>query len=103
MSPAFGGFCQTAYVTNDLDQALDQFRRVYGVPEFLVMPTDMPAAYRGGPGRLNIRVALANLRGVQIEVIQALEGCVDLYREGLADDGFSLAHHHLAMRIPGSF
>ena len=102
MSPAFGGFYQTAYVTNDLEQALDQFKRVYGVPEFFVLPSDMPTTYRGGPGRLHIRLALANLRGVQIEVIEAQEGCIDLYREGLADGGFSLAHHHLAMRVPGA-
>ena len=103
MSPAFGGFYQTAYVTNDLEQALDQFKRVYGVPDFLILPSDMPAVYRGGPGRLHVRLALANLRGVQIEVIEAQEGCVDLYREGLADSGFSLAHHHLAVRLPGGF
>ena len=102
MSPALGGFYQTAYVTNDLEQALDQFKRVYGVPEFLVLPSDMPATYRGAPGRLHVRLALANLRGVQIEVIEAQHGCIDLFREGLADGGFCLAHHHLAMRVPGT-
>jgi hypothetical protein len=101
MHPAFGGFYQNAYVTTDLDQALKVFREVYGVPEFLVMPTDMPIGYRGGPGRLHLRLALANLNGVQIEVIQGLEGCVDLYREGLPAEGFGLIHHHVAMRVTG--
>lgn len=101
MAPAFGGFYQTAYVTNDLDQALELFKEIYGVPQFLVMPSDMPATYRGGPGRLHIRLALANLDGVQIEVIEALEGCIDLYREGLPGAGFGLVHHHLAMRVKG--
>jgi len=101
MNPAFGGFYQNAYVTNDLDQALEVFRQTYGVPEFLVMPSDLTLSYRGGLGRLHVRLALANLNGVQIEVIEAQEGCIDLYREGLPENGFGLAHHHVAMRVKG--
>jgi len=101
MTPAFGGFYQTAYVTTDLDQALEVFREVYGVPSFLVIPSDLEIQYRGAPARMNIRLALANLNGVQIEVIEAGEGCIPLYREGLPAEGFGLVHHHLAMRIEG--
>ncbi|HEY3694435.1 hypothetical protein [Phenylobacterium sp.] len=102
MDPAFGGFFQNAYVTTDLDQALEVFRTVYGVPSFLVHEVDHGVSHRGRPGRMKLRLALANLDGVQIEVIEAAEGCVGLYREGLPAEGFGLAHHHVAMRIGGT-
>jgi hypothetical protein len=102
MKPALGGFYQTAYVTTDLEQALEVFRDVYGVPSFMVLPSDMEVRYRGQPSRMNIRLALANLNGVQIEVIEAGEGCIPLYREGLPAEGFGLVHHHLAMLVQGT-
>jgi hypothetical protein len=103
MNPAFGGFYQSAYVTNDLEQALALFKDIYGVPEFLVMPANYEVGYRGGKGLMNIRLALCNLNGVQIEVIEAGEGCIGLYREGLPESGFAVAHHHVAMLVNGDF
>jgi hypothetical protein len=102
MHPAFGGFYQIAYVTNDLEQALEVFRTVYGAPSFLVLDADYAVRYRGQPGQMKLRLALCNLNGVQIEVIEAGEGCIDLYREGLPAEGFGLAHHHVAMKIAGT-
>lgn len=102
MNPAFGGFYQNAYVTTDLDQALEMFKSTYGVPSFLVMASDMGVRCRGQDGRMNVRLALSNLNGVQIEVIEAGEGCIDLYREGLPAEGFGLAHHHVAMKVLGT-
>jgi hypothetical protein len=103
MNPAFGGFYQSAYVTNDLEQALAVFKDIYGVPEFLVLDADYPVKYRGGVGQMKLRLALANLNGVQIEVIEGGEGCIDLYREGLPDSGFAVVHHHLAVAVEGDF
>jgi hypothetical protein len=103
MNPAFGGFYQQAYVTTDLDQALAVFRDAYGVPSFLTMDANYEIRYRGLPSLLNVRMALCNLNGVQIEVIEPREGCVDLYLEGLPKTGFGMAHHHVAVRIEGDF
>ena len=101
MNPAFGGFYQNAYVTTDLARAIEVFRTVYGVPAFLELDADYPVVCRGASARLNLRLALANLNGVQIELIQPHEGCAELYRRGLPAEGFGLAHHHIAVRVEG--
>ena len=101
MNPAFGGFYQSAYITNDLDRAIELYRTTYGVPEFLTLDADYEVDYRGAAGRLNLRIALVNLNGVQIELIQPRQDCIDMYSEGLPPAAFAIRHHHLAVRVEG--
>jgi hypothetical protein len=101
MGPAFSGFTQLAYVTTDLAKAIALFRERYGIPTFLERDGDMPVTYRGGPARLDLRFAIADVAGVQIELIEPRPGCVPIYFDGLPDSGFAIAFHHVSVPLPG--
>ena len=86
------GFYQVAYVTNELERALQQCARTHGAHQFARLPG---LRYETGPGRAAIcHVALAYVGDTEIEVIQPLEGDVGFYREVLPATGFALRFHH---------
>jgi hypothetical protein len=88
---------QNAYVTNDLDRALKVYADHYGVPKFFEL--QLPPNLDGSP--LPLRIALANVGGVEIELIQPLAP-VPLYADVLPKDGsFAIVFHHICMRIEG--
>jgi hypothetical protein len=88
------GLYQLAYVTNDFERALGQCAAIYGVPEFRKLPR---IDINLGAGRtVLVNLALAWVGSTQLEVIQALEGEVAIYAEGLPSAGFGLKLHHLA-------
>lgn len=105
MGPAFSGFTQIAYVTTDLDKAMTVYRDRFNVPSFLALDGDMEVAYRGNPARLRLRFAIADVAGVQIELIEPLPGCVPLYFDGLPASGkegdLAIAFHHVSVPLPG--
>ncbi len=103
MGPAFSGFTQLAYVTNDLAQAIALFRDRYNIPAFFERDGDIPVEARGAPARLHLRYAIADVAGVQIELIEPKEGCVPIYFDGLPDSGsdFAIAFHHVSIPLPG--
>ena len=54
------------------------------------------------PGRMALRIALANVDGVQVEVIEDIGSSFDLYTEPLPEDGtFRIAFHHVCILIQG--
>lgn len=88
------GLYQLAYVTNDFEQALGQCAAIHGVREFAQLPR---ININLGAGRTVVcNLALAWVGTTQLEVIQALEGEVAIYAEGLSSSGFELKLHHLA-------
>lgn len=92
--------CQNAYVTNDLDRALAVWRDEFGVSEFHVFENDAPGLVSTPDYRM--KIALANVGGVEIEVIEPLPGQAPLHAEILPDDGsFAMRFHHAALRILG--
>lgn len=105
MGPAFSGFTQIAYVTTDLDKAMALYRERFNVPSFLALSGDIDVAYRGDTARLKLRYAIADVAGVQIELIEPLPGCVPLYFEGLPESGkagdLAIAFHHVSVPLPG--
>jgi hypothetical protein len=102
MTPLFAPFCQVAYVTNDMERALGVFRDDYGIPSFFVMESRFDAVVDEAPGRMALRIALANVDGVQVEVIEDIGSSFDLYTEPLPEDGsFRIAFHHVCIRIEG--
>jgi len=101
MGPAFSGFTQLAYVTTDLSQAIALFRERYNIPAFLELDGDLPVMDHTGPARLKLRFAIADVAGVQIELIEPKLGCVPIYREGLPETGFAIAFHHVSVPLPG--
>jgi Glyoxalase/Bleomycin resistance protein/Dioxygenase superfamily len=93
-------YSQLAYVTNDLDRALAVWRDHFDVPSFHVFTNDMPGLESSLPFQL--KIALANVGGTEIELIEPLNGTAPLHAEPLPADGsFSIRFHHVAMRIDG--
>lgn len=91
---------QIAYVTNDLDRAMDVWRDQFDVPAFYVFTNDMPGLEASHPYQL--KIALANVGGTEIELIEPLHGSAPLHAEPLPADGsFAMCFHHVAMRITG--
>lgn len=98
---ARGVHWQNAYVTTDLDRAMEIWRDQFGVERFHVFDNDVPQV-EASP-RYLVRIALANVGGVEIELIEPFPGQAPLHEEGLPADGsFALHFHHLAMRIMGT-
>ena len=92
---------QIAYVTNDLDRALAVWRDEFDVPAFHVFTNDMPGLESSHPFQL--KIALANVGGTEIELIEPLHGTAPLHAEPLPADGsFAMCFHHVAMRIEGT-
>ena len=102
MNPLFAPFHQVAYVTNDMERALGVFRDRYGIPSFHVMEHRFDAVVDEAPGHMALRIALANVDGVQVEVIEDIGSSLDLYTEPLSRDGtFQVVFHHVCIRIEG--
>jgi hypothetical protein len=92
-----GRYCQIAYVTNDLDHAFEVYAKHYGVPKFFEL--ELPPTLDSRPQPL--RVALANVGGVEVELIQPIPTAT-LYADVLPKDGsFAIVFHHTCIRIEG--
>ena len=92
---------QLAYITNDLDQAIAMFERVYQAPGFFVFTNVGTAAASADDPKL--RIALANVNGVEIELIEPVGGQDALFKEVLPDSpGLHVIFHHVAIRIDGT-
>jgi hypothetical protein len=93
----YGQVFQTAYITNDMDEAVRVFADRFGVPDFL----------RSGPRELapsdiapmRVEIALAFVGESMIEIIQPLGLNDSLYRQVLPESGFALVFHHIAHRL----
>ncbi len=92
---------QVAYVTSDLDRALAIFRDDYDVPAFYVFANDAPGLVQSDSARL--RIALALVGGVEIELIEPQGDSAPLFSQVLPGDGsFAIRFHHVAIRIDGA-
>lgn len=90
---------QNAYVTNDMDRALAVWHEAFDVASFFVFENDAPGMVCSEPYRL--KIALANVGGTEIELIQPLDGN-SMYNDFLPKDGsFALRFHHVCMRVDG--
>jgi hypothetical protein len=93
-------YSQTAYVTNDMDQALAVFRDHYDVPSFYVFANDAPGMVQSDGAQL--KIALAIVGGVEIELIEPQGDTAPLFSVLLPDDGsFAIRFHHVAYRVEG--
>ena len=73
---------QIAYVTSDLDRALAVWRDQYDVPAFFVFTNDSPGLESSHPYQL--KIALANVGGTEIELIEPLHGGLDDFSAHMA-------------------
>jgi hypothetical protein len=91
---------QNAYVTNDLDRALAIWRDSYGVPEFLIFENNTPGLVSSPEYRM--KIALANVGGLEIELIEPFVGQAPMHSEVLPQDSsFAMRFHHAALRVEG--
>lgn len=102
--PVLGNVMQMAWVTPDLDRSLEQFKAIYRVPEFLVMDQVFAAEAFGRSGEMSLRMALANIDHMQIELIECrTDGIGSIYREVLPKDGsHANVFHHVCVKFRGS-
>ncbi len=92
-----GDYYQYAYVTNDIDRAIDALRKTHGMGPFQEL-RDMHLPV--GPDREAVgHFALAFKGALQFELIQPLAGEVDFYRELLPSKDFIIAFHHLGKYV----
>jgi Glyoxalase/Bleomycin resistance protein/Dioxygenase superfamily len=91
---------QVAYVTNDLDAAAALLEKQYGIPGFYKFDTTGVAQ----PGDPQLRIGLARVGGVEVELIEPQGTASTLFSDALPPDGTELAirFHHVAIRIDGS-
>jgi len=82
----------SAWVTNDLDRALEIFSRRYGIGDFTFIEGPSP---EGG----HIRVAFAWAGGQVLEIICASGPGFDFYNDILPVDEFAIRFHHLGFVV----
>jgi hypothetical protein len=92
--------CQVAYVTNDLDAAAAALEKQFGIPGFYKFDTTGVAQ----PGDPQLRIGLARVGGVEVELIEPQGTTAALFSEALPKDaaGLAIRFHHVAIRIDGS-
>jgi hypothetical protein len=102
-APALANVMQLAWVTPDMERSLEQFKTLYRVPEFLTLDLVFPATIFGQRGEMKMKVSLANIDNMQIELIQPMGGIDAVYRDVLPSDGsHANVFHHVCMKVDGT-
>ncbi len=91
---------QNAYVTHNLDTGMGLMRSAFSLDDFTVMEVPLSLKTPSGQKSLQVRVALAWVGALQIELIQPVSGYVEPYLSALpADPKDSVPRlHHVAVR-----
>lgn len=93
MALEHGVIKQVAYVVDDLDTAIARWIEVVHAGPFFRIDNALieDMRYRGRPAEAALSLAVGNSGGIQVELIQLLDGAPSVYRE--------LPHgvHHLAL------
>jgi hypothetical protein len=95
-----GAFRQTAWVTNDMDAALDIFAKDYGVVKWFQR---RDTQLQTGPGEFaRVNLALARRGSVELEIIHPLGGADKVYSHMLnpAQEGVQICFHHICYILP---
>jgi hypothetical protein len=95
--PIFGPHLQTAYVTTDLTEAMQQFASLYGIASFV--GPNLIRMQTGSGAAMAVKTALAFSGPSMIELIEPDGGADDLYRNFLPSTGFAIRHHHYAAEV----
>ena len=91
--------CQVAYVTNDLDAAIEAFGREYDAPAFYTFTNANSGSDENGE---QLRIALARVNGVEIELIEPIGNTAPVFSDVLpGGDELAIRFHHICFRIDG--
>lgn len=95
------GFFQHAYVTNDMARAKQQFADRWGVQSFLEFESQLDLATPRGTEDAQLRIALAFVGDLQIELIEPQGGSgAAIYSQALPSSGYKVVWHHFGYRLP---
>jgi len=89
---------QNAYITRDLDAAIELFRTRHGFDAFQRYEISYELKTGAGLGTASIKLALGWIGNLQYELIQPVSGAVDIYTRELPESS-TLGFHHVAMRV----
>ncbi len=93
-----GHHYQNAYITRDIEKAVESFRTRAGVTDVMRYEGEVEVITPRGRGPAVNKLAFIWIGDLQYELIQPVSGYVDVYRDALpADD--SLLFHHVCMRV----
>jgi len=94
-----GQHFQNAYITRNIEQAIEQFRTRVGVENAISYEVPVEVWTPKGQGIATNKIAFIWVGNLQYELIQPVSGLVDIYSDALpADD--SMKFHHICMRVP---
>jgi hypothetical protein len=89
---------QNAYVTRDVSKWIKTFRERAKVDKILEYEGSTPVTTPAGQGLQTNKLAFIWVGDLQYELIQPIEGMVDIYRDALPA-GDELKFHHICMRV----
>ena len=94
---------QICWVTNDIEQAMDQLKVKFDIPDFMIM-RDIPlieSVYEGIPNEDGgMMIALANCGKFNLELVEPKSGFLeDFYSEKLDKGRFDMFFHHMSVRF----
>ena len=94
------GIDQICMIVKDLDKAVKAYWELFGVGPWRFYTYGKPQlkrlSYRGKPGDYQMRLALARMGALQIELIEPLEGD-SIYADFVEEHGYGL--HHIAVVV----
>jgi hypothetical protein len=91
---------QNAYITHDIETAMELVTQRWGVKDYIRFEPDMVLKTPTGDRQVSVRVALGWCDNVQIELIQPVKGWTDPYAIVLGEDKSDPTprFHHIAVR-----
>lgn len=91
------GLHQIGIIVEDIDTAVETYHKLLGIGPWVFYTYGAPLvkkmSYRGRPGNYKMRIALAQIGQLQIELIQPLEG-ENIYADFVDEHGYG--PHHIA-------
>jgi methylmalonyl-CoA/ethylmalonyl-CoA epimerase len=92
------GVAQVGFVVKDLDAAVESWVKLFGIEPWHFYTYEKPLvkrmSYHGKPVEYRMRIALANIGQLRIELIQPLEGDT-VYADFVREHGYGV--HHLGV------
>lgn len=95
------GYYKLGYVTTDRDRAIAELSDTYGFAEWAPFEPALKVTVADGThGEARLRCAFSVGRDLVVEVMEPVDGQVDLFRLPLGDgDGFRIAFHHVGVLV----
>ena len=92
------GVAQVAIIVKDLDQTVENYWNMFGVGPWQFYTYEKPLvrqmSYHGQPANYSMRIALANIGPLRIELIEVKEGD-SVYADFICEHGYGVHHFGL--------